>query len=58
MRSSSTAFETWVRGAGTAGISMVPFGTNVISVRSVDSSGNLSAAATGTFVRHPSCTDE
>jgi Fibronectin type III domain len=50
--------ETWVRGAGTAGISMVPVGTNVISVRAVDSSGNTSAAAAGTFVRHPSCEDE
>jgi len=50
--------ETWIRGAGAAGIGVVPVGTNVISVRAVDSSGNASAAATGTFVRHPSCTDE
>jgi len=50
--------ETWVRGVGSAPIGIVPVGTNVISVRAVDSSGNASAAATATFVRDPSCTDE
>lgn len=50
--------DSWVRGTGSAAIGIIPIGTNVISVRAVDSSGNASTAATATFVRDPSCSDE
>ncbi|GAA1016388.1 hypothetical protein Aple_020220 [Acrocarpospora pleiomorpha] len=50
--------ENWVRGAGTSTIGIVPVGANTIAVRAVDSSGNASGAATTTFLREPSCTDE
>lgn len=52
------AREGWVRGAGAFEINTVPVGTNVITVNAVDSSGNASAVATGTFVRKPTCLDE
>ncbi|WP_157249997.1 fibronectin type III domain-containing protein [Nonomuraea typhae] len=52
------AHESWVRGAGTHTIGMVPVGNNTIEVRAVDSSGNASAAATATFPRPPDCTDD
>lgn len=50
--------DSWARGVGAASIGIVPIGTNLISVRAVDSSGNISIAATATFVRDPSCSDE
>lgn len=50
--------EGWVRGAGTFQIGIIPVGTNVVTVNAVDSSGNASAVATGTYVRNPSCTDD
>jgi hypothetical protein len=50
--------DFWVRGAGRASIGIVPVGTSVISVTAIDSSGNSSAAASTTFFRKSSCTDE
>lgn len=52
------AFYSWVRGTGNASIDTVPFGTSTITVRAVDSSGNVSAAATDTVFRPARCLDE